>query len=216
VNLPGLQVENIAVLSPYLELARIMGKLYYQIEKQPAQKVEIIYSGEIAEKETKLITLSYLSGLLEPITEDRVNFVNVESMIREHGVEVIESTRSEVEYYTNLVTVKVTNKDKSLTFAGTVYGKEELRIVNFVGYEVDFVPTPFMLAVQNIDKPGVIGRIGTVLGNSDINIATMRVSRNRKENKAVMIINIDSWVDEQTLHELQTLDGVMKAKLLRI
>ncbi len=216
VNLPGLQVENMAVLSPYLELSRIIGKLYYQIEKQPAQKVEITYSGEIAAKETKLITLSYLSGLLEPITEDRVNFVNVESMIREYGIEVTESTRSEVEYYTNLVTVKVVNKDKSLIFAGTVYGKEELRIVNFVGYEVDFVPTTFMLAVQNIDKPGVIGRIGTVLGKGGINIATMRVSRNRKESKAVMIINIDSWVDEQTLRELEDLDGILKVKLLKI
>ncbi len=137
-------------------------------------------------------------------------------MIREYGIEVTESTRSEVEYYTNLVTVKVVNKDKSLIFAGTVYGKEELRIVNFVGYEVDFVPTTFMLAVQNIDKPGVIGRIGTVLGKGGINIATMRVSRNRKESKAVMIINIDSWVDEQTMRELEDLDGILKVKLLKI
>jgi len=216
VNLPGLQVENMATLSPYLELARIMGKLYYQVEKQPAQKVEIIYSGEIAAKETRLITLSFLSGLLEPITEDRVNFVNVESMIREFGIEVTESTRSEVAYYTNLVTVKISNKDKTLTFAGTVFGKEELRIVNFIGYEVDFVPTPFMLAVQNIDKPGVIGRIGTVMGKAGINIATMRVSRNRKESKAVMIINIDNWVDDETLRELEILDGILKAKLLKI
>jgi len=216
VNLPGLQVENMATLSPYLELARITTKLYYQVEKKPEQKVEIIYSEEIAAKETRLITLSFLSGLLEPITEDRVNFVNVESMIREFGIEVTESTRSEVAYYTNLVTVKISNKDKTLTFAGTVFGKEELRIVNFIGYEVDFVPTPFMLAVQNIDKPGVIGRIGTVMGKAGINIATMRVSRNRKESKAVMIINIDNWVDDETLRELEILDGILKAKLLKI
>jgi len=216
VNLPGLQMDNMAALSPYLELARIIGKLYYQIEKQPAEKVEITYSGEIAGKETKLITLSYLSGLLETITEDRVNFVNVEAMIREYGIEVTVSTRSEVEYYTNLVTVKVTNKDKALTFAGTVFGKKELRIVNFVGYEVDFVPTSFMLAVQNIDKPGVIGRIGTIMGKAGINIATMRVSRNRKENKAVMIINIDSWVNEETLRELESIDGILKVKLLKM
>ena len=216
VNLPGLHVDNMAVLSPYLELTRIMGKLYYQIEKLPVEKVEIIYSGEIASKEIKLLTLSCLSGILEPITEDRVNFVNVESMVREYGIEVFESTRSEVEYYTNLVTLKVTNKDKSLTFAGTVFGKEELRIVNFVGYEVDFSPTPYMLAVQNIDKPGVIGKIGTVMGKAGINIATMRVSRNRKENKAVMIINIDTWVTDETRKELEVIDGILKVKLLKI
>jgi len=215
VNLPGLQVDNMKMLSPYLELARTIGKFYYQIEKLPVQTAEITYSGAIKAKETKLLTLSFLSGLLEPITEDRVNFVNVEALIKEYGIEVKESIHSEIDYYTNLVTVKITNKDKTILFAGTVYGKEELRIVNFAGYEVDFVPTPFMLSVQNIDKPGVIGHIGTILGKTGVNIAHMRVSRNRKENKALMIMNIDSLVSDEILSELTKIDGILKVKLLK-
>lgn len=216
VNLQGLQVENIALLSPYLSLAKTMGKLYYQIEKQPVEKVEVMYCGEIAAKETKLVTLSFLSGLLEPITEDKVNFVNVESLVKEFGIEVIESTTNEIDYYTNLVTVTVTNKDKSLVFAGTVFGKEEVRIVNFVGYEVEFVPTQYVLAVQNIDQPGVIGSIGTILGEAGVNIATMKVSRNRKENKAVMIINIDSWINGNTIQRLESVEGILKVRLLEM
>jgi D-3-phosphoglycerate dehydrogenase len=193
-----------------------MGKLYYRAEKLPVQKVEVIYSGDIAKQETKIITLSYLSGLLEPIMEERVNFVNVGMMIKDRGIEVIESIRSEVDHYTNLITVKVTNSKKEITFAGTVFGKDEIRIVNFGGYEVDFAPTPYMLIVQNYDKPGVIGKIGTILGGADVNIATMRVSQNRKEGKALMVLNIDQEVASETLKQIEKLDNILKVSLIKI
>jgi D-3-phosphoglycerate dehydrogenase len=216
VNLHGLHVHNMTLLSPYLTLAETMGKLYYQIEKLPVKKVEIMYNGDIANRETKLVTLSYLSGLLEPIIEERVNFVNAAMMVKDRGIEVVESIRSEVDYYTNLVTVKITNNEKETVFAGTVFGKEEIRIVNFDGYEVDFVPTPYMLIIQNYDKPGVIGQIGTILGAAGVNIATMRVSRNLQEGKALMVLNIDHGVNSETLRLLENVDNIFKVRLLKI
>jgi D-3-phosphoglycerate dehydrogenase len=216
VNLHGLNVQNMAALSPYLKMAEILGRLYYIAEKSPVRKVELIYSGDITNQETKLVTLSYLSGLLDPIMEERVNFVNVGMMIKDRGIEVVESKRSDVDHYTNLVTVKVTNHKKEVTFAGTVFGKDEIRIVNFGGYEVDFEPTPYMLIIQNYDKPGVIGKIGTILGEANVNIATMRVSQNRREEKALMVLNIDHDVTPETIERIKEVDNIFKVSLIKL
>ncbi len=216
VNLHGLNVQNMAALAPYLKMAEILGKMYYSAEKSPVQKVELIYSGDIANQEIKLVTLSYLSGLLEPIMEERVNFVNVGMMIKERGIEIVESKRSDVDHFTNLVTVKVTNRRKEVTFAGTVFGKDEIRIVNFGGYEVDFEPTPFMLIVQNYDRPGVIGKIGTILGEAGVNIATMRVSQNRREERALMVLNVDQEVMPETLRQIEEMDNILRVSLIKL
>ena len=205
-----------AALAPYLKMAEILGKMYYSAEKSPVQKVELIYSGDIANQEIKLVTLSYLSGLLEPIMEERVNFVNVGMMIKERGIEIVESKRSDVDHFTNLVTVKVTNRRKEVTFAGTVFGKDEIRIVNFGGYEVDFEPTPFMLIVQNYDRPGVIGKIGTILGEAGVNIATMRVSQNRREERALMVLNVDQEVMPETLRQIEEMDNILRVSLIKL
>src|SRR5699024_1228224 len=115
-------------------------------------------------------------------------------------------------HYTNLVTMKITNSEKQIEFAGTVFGGEEIRIVNFAGYQVDFVPTDHMVAIYNIDKPGIIGQLGTIIGLSGVNIATMKVSRNRDDKSAIAIINIDSQLSDDTLKALEKIDGVLKAQ----
>ncbi len=212
VNLSGLKVEDMEIITPYLKLGETLGKLYYAVDTLPIQKVEVAYSGDITKEETKLITLSCLSGLLGKIMEERVNFVNVEMIVENRGLEVIESVTSNVEHYTNLVTIKITNREREVMFSGTVFGGEEIRIVNFAGYDVDFVPTEHMVAVYNIDQPGIIGQIGTVIGLSGVNIATMRVSRNERNNTAIAIINIDSHLPDNTLRALKDIKGILKVQ----
>lgn len=212
VNLSGLKVDDMAVIIPYLNLGEVLGKLYYAVDTLPIQRVEVSYSGDITKEETKLITLSCLSGLLGRIMEDRVNFVNVEMIVKNRGIEIVESITSSVEHYTNLVTVKVTNRERTVEFAGTVFGGEEIRIVKFAGYDVDFVPTEHMVAIYNIDKPGVIGQMGTVIGLSGVNIATMKVSRNGENNMAIAIINIDSHLPDEALKKLEEIDGIIKVQ----
>jgi D-3-phosphoglycerate dehydrogenase len=90
-----------------------------------------------------------------------------------------------------------------------------MRIVDFFGYKLDFEPTPYIVAIQNIDKPGMIGRIGMVLGNAGVNIAAMQWSRNKKGEKAVAFVSVDQNVDDQTLDEIRRIDGVLKVSLLR-
>lgn len=214
VNMPPIQAD-LNGLRPYISLAEMLGKIYYQSEKETVEKIEIEYSGDLADKDTRVISLSVLKGFLDPVIKEKVNYVNAELMLHNMGIEMVESKRSQLDKYTNLITVKFTTKQRTLSVSGTIFAKEEMRIVDFFGYKLDFEPTPYIVAIQNIDKPGMIGRIGTILGNAGVNIAAMQWSRNKKGEKAVAFVSVDQNVDDQTLDEIRRIDGVLKVSLLR-
>ena len=215
VNMPPINSKDLSELKPYLDLAESLGKIYYQAEKETVQKIEIIYSGDLAEKETRVISLSVLKGFLDPIIKEKVNYVNAELMLKNMGIEMIESRSNYLDKYTNLITVKFITKNKQLSVSGTIFAKEEIRIVDFFGYKLDFEPTPYVIAIQNIDKPGIIGRIGTLLGENDINIAAMQWSRNQKGDKAVSFVSVDAEVNSDILQRLKEVNGVLKASMLK-
>ncbi|MGI6669043.1 MAG: phosphoglycerate dehydrogenase [Acetivibrionales bacterium] len=214
VNMPHIQ-SDVNGLRPYITLGEMLGKIYYQCEKETVTSIEIIYSGDLADKDTKVISLSVLKGFLDPVIKEKVNYVNAELMLRNMGVELVESKSSQLDKYTNLITVKYTTKKGSQSVSGTIFAKEDMRIVDFFGYKLDFEPSPIVIAIQNIDKPGMIGRIGTTLGNAGINIAAMQWSRNRKGEKAVSFVSVDQDVGDEVLDEIRKIDGVLKVSLLR-
>jgi D-3-phosphoglycerate dehydrogenase len=215
VNMPSLKTKDISEIKPYLDLAEMLGKIYYQAEKETVQKIEITYRGDLADKETRVISLSVLKGFLDPIIKEKVNYVNAELMLNNMGVELVESTSSHLDKYTNLITVKFFTKNRELSVSGTVFAKEAIRIVDFFGYNLDFEPTPYVIAIQNTDKPGVIGRIGTILGSSEVNIAAMQLSRNRKGEKAESFVSVDGEVCEEVLDKIRSIDGVLKATMIK-
>lgn len=216
VNMPPIKAKDINGLKPYLELAEILGKIYYQAEKDTVQKLEIIYSGDLADKETRLISYSAIKGFLDPVIKEKVNYVNAELMLKNMGVEYVESKNSSyLDKYTNLITIKFETKNKQLSVSGTIFGRQEIRIVDFFGYKLDFEPSPYVIALQNIDKPGIIGKIGTILGNHDINIAAMQWSRNRRGEKAVSFVSVDQDVGDDVLELLRGVDGILKVSVLR-
>ncbi len=214
VNMPPMKTKDMSSLKPYLDLAEVLGKIYYQAEKDTVQKIEIIYSGDLADVETKVMSLSVLKGFLEPVRKEKINYVNAELMLKNMGIELTESKSSQLEKYTNLITVKFVTKNKVQSVSGTVFAKEEIRIVDFFGYKLDFEPTPYVIAIQNVDKPGIIGKIGTILGENGINIAAMQWSRNHKNEKAVAFVSVDGEVSNQVLEQLKSIDGVLKASRL--
>lgn len=214
VNMPPMHVADLNGLRPYITLAEMLGKIYYQSEKETVQKIEITYSGDLADKETKVFSLSVLKGFLDPIIKEKVNYVNAELMLHNMGIELIESKRSQLDKYTNLITVKFITKKGSQSVSGTIFAKEEMRIVDFFGYKLDFEPSPYILAIQNIDKPGIIGRIGTILGSAGINIAAMQWSRNKKGEKAVSFVSVDQEAGDETLEGLRGIDGVLKVTMI--
>ena len=144
------------------------------------------------------------------IIPTRVNYVNAKNLLESMGVEVIESKTTNLEKYTNLITVKFINDEKTLSVSGTVFAKSELRIVEFFGYKLDFEPTANVLAIQNKDVPGIIGKIGTVLGNEQINIAAVQWSRKDIGDKAEAFVSVDQPVSESTINSLLAIDGVTK------
>lgn len=214
VNMPPIKQGNLEEMKPYLELSEILGKIYYQAEKETVQKIEIVYSGDLAEKETGVLSLSVVKGFLEHVVKERLNYVNAPHILKNMGVELVESKSSQLDKYTNLITVKYFTKSKQLSVSGTVFAKEELRIVDFFGYKMDFEPSPYVVAVQNVDKPGIIGQVGTILGAAGVNIASMQWSRNRKGEKAVSFISVDNDVSKQVVDLIKNIDGVLKVSKL--
>lgn len=217
VNMPQVSGGNIDEIKPYLRLAEALGRIYFQTEKKPLKKVEIIYSGDLAKDDvsTGIYTLSAAKGLLEVIKPTRVNYVNAKNLLDAMGVGLVESKSTYLEKYTNLITVRFVNEDKTLSVSGTVFAKSELRIVEFYGYKLDFEPAENVLAIQNKDVPGIIGRIGTVLGNNGINIAAVQWSRKDKGDKAEAFVSIDQAADEATIRELLEIDGVQKVSNIK-
>lgn len=216
VNMPPLKPGDLVQLKPYIDLAEMLGKIYYQVEKETVQKIEVVYCGDLADKETKVISLSALRGFLNPIVQERVNYVNAELIAETMGIELVESRSSHLDKYTNLITVKFTTKTREMSISGTVFAKEELRIVDFFGYKLDFEPAPFVIAIQGVDKPGIIGRVGTLLGANGINIAAMQWSRNRRGEKAVAFVSVDGEVSNAVLGELRHSEGLLKASMLNL
>lgn len=213
INMPAIS-GSLAELRPYLGLCEKLGAIYYQAETARIQKVEIIYSGELARQETSLLSLSVLKGFLSTITSERISYVNVKQNLTGMGVEVVESKTTHLEKYTNLVTVRFYADEKTLSVSGTVFGKDTEVLVDFFGYHMDFELSPYVLAMQNNDVPGIIGRVGTVLGEQNINIATMHWSRKKDKMRAQSFLSIDSPVDDQTIENLKSIDGVLRVSVL--
>ena len=216
VNLPTLHTHDLDTMKPYLKLGEMLGKMYYQLEKDAVEKVEISYRGEVAAIETPVITLAVLKGLFEPVLKERVNYVNAQLTAKSRGVAVVETKESTVDNYLTLIQVKVVSKNKEFTISGTVFGKSELRIVEINGYEFDVNPSPYMLVAENIDKPGVVGQMGTLLGVSKVNIATMQLGRKFEVNRAMMVLTVDSEVSKETVEFLGGVEGIIKVRFVKL
>jgi D-3-phosphoglycerate dehydrogenase len=209
VNIPCLLGEEIDTMRPLLELAEYLGKLYYQLERMPVEKVELCYYGEIAQQETGIITLAFLKGLLSPVMGDQVNLVNATWFAENRGIKVCERRdESKRSGHVNLISVIFRGNGTKVEFAGTLAGDQTPRIVRVNQYRVDVTPSPYMLFVEHIDRPGVIGPFASALGKANINIAMMQAARKVKGEESMMILNIDSAVDEATLADLRKLGGI--------
>ena len=213
VNMPPV-TGDINQLRPYIDLAEKLGSIYYQAERDRVTKIEVIYSGDVAKMDTRAITLSAIKGFLNSAGDQDVNYINAELKLKELGVKLTESKSTHLDKYTNLITVKFTNVNKELAVSGTVFAKDVIRIVDFFGYQLDFEPTPHVIAIQNMDVPGMIGKVGTLLGENDINIAAMQWSRNRRGEKAVSFISVDAEISDDILKRLLQIDGILKASRL--
>jgi D-3-phosphoglycerate dehydrogenase len=216
VNIPSMKPELLAPVRAYMSIAEKLGSLAAQLVKGAITRVEVEYSGEIAEVNVSPLTTTVLKGLLTPMLDVKVNFVNAPLVAKERGVEIVESKNKESKDFASLITLKVRTEKETREVGGTIFFGVGDRLVMIDGYRVDAVPQGYMLILQNIDKPGMIGKIGTFLGKHEINIAAMDVGRIKVGERAVMVLNIDNAVEDKVLADIAKLDGFFGATLVKL
>ncbi|MDX9746072.1 MAG: ACT domain-containing protein [Syntrophales bacterium] len=205
-----------SVLGPYISLGEQLGKFQAQFVTGGIQKVDIEYSGEITSYDVAPITISILKGLLRPILNEEVNDINAPIIAKERGIRVVESRSSKIEDYATLITLKVQTASETSVAAGTIFGRKDLRIVRINKFSLDVIPEGHMLVLSNQDKPGVVGNIGTILGQNNINIARLHLSRELVDQQALVVLSTDSTVSEDILAKLRSLPHVIAVTYLEM
>ena len=217
VNLPPI-AGSLAELAPWLDLAEKLGAIWFQCEQGSIKRIRIRYAGPTLADEHGLVTLSALTGFLRPISESRITFVNVRQNIAEMGIEVIEEVDDQDGRadgrYPDRMTLSFENDGRALEVSGTVIGGERPILIDFFGYPVNFTIAPVMLALHNDDVPGIIGRVGSLLGEHKVNIEAMHWTTKPGGAHAESLLAIDQMPGEALLQALATIDGVRRVSLL--
>jgi len=208
VNIAPVSPEEMNVVRPYLPLCEQLGRLITEIADGPLESFDITYQGALADYNTKLLTVAFFKGALEGRVEDTVNYVNAEGIAEERGIQVTESKKRQAVDFTNVITVVSSDKRGKLTVGGTTIGpKHRPRFVKIYRHDIDIEPGQYMAFFRYDDVPGMIGRVGTLLGSRGINIANMNVGRKKREGKAVMSVTLDKPIPADVLKEIKAEPG---------
>lgn len=215
VNLPTLNREDMAALKPYILALEKFGKVYFQLRSEAIESITLKYYGKLASQETEMLTLAAVKGVLEPVILDRVNYVNAKLIAEQRGI-IISEKKSVEPYagYSEFVKISIKTKNDRFSIAGNVGTKGEAKILEIEGYSMDFTPSKYMLFIKNLDVPGVIGKLGTILGQEEINIATMQVGRDLETKNALMVLGIDNECSKESLDRISQLENITMAKLV--
>lgn len=212
VNVPSVSPEILSQIRPYLLLGEKLGRFQGQLCPGKIDEIEIEYAGDVAELRVAPITIAVLKGLLEKVTE-RVNMVNAPVVAREHGIKVIESKSSRSTDYASTVTTRVRGcVDRRI--AGAIFHGVQPRIVRLDDFILEAIPEGFALLLHNHDRPGVVGAVGTILGEERVNISRMQLALHRERGEAAMLVNVDARPAESVMERLRNLPHVISAVLV--
>ncbi|NQU74060.1 MAG: phosphoglycerate dehydrogenase [Candidatus Omnitrophica bacterium] len=216
VNVPCVDTELLKTLRPYLDLAEKLGSLGTQLVEGHIKNVKIKYTGEITSYDTSPLTIAIIKGMLAPILQETVNFVNAPMIAKEREIKVSETKTAEIEDFANLISIEIETDKAKLNVEGTLFTKVDPRIAKIGGFYVDASPTGYMLVISNKDMPGIIGEIGTLIGKNKINIAGMSFGREAPGGKAITVLNVDSVVPKDVLAQIKSAKNIFDAKLVRL
>ena len=203
VNAPAMAPEELAFLRPFALLAERMASLHVQLMGGRVAALELEFEGDIAEHDISFVTAGAIKGLLAPFTEERINPVNARLVAAGRGLKLVERRSPIAGLYPNTVTVRADGQEIS----GTVL-LDGPRITRVAPFRLDLVPEGRFLVSQHEDRPGVVGRIGTILGESDINIGSMQLGRDAPRGRAMMVLAVDEVVGESVLSQLRGVFGM--------
>ena len=215
LNIPSVAEEDMHVLQPYLNLAERLGSILGQLSEGGLKRIAIEYAGEVSTLDHKPITTTILKGLLDPILKDTVNLVNAPLLAEQRKIDVSEKTRHDAGELTSRVRVVLDTEKTRWSIDGTLVNGSS-RVVGLNGIELDFVPKGRLLFMANQDQPGLIGRIGTILGESGVNIAGFQLGREAPRGNVISFISIDDEVDEAGIQRLLDTEFVLAVKQIEL
>lgn len=196
INLPAISKEVFERVQPFYQLVQQMGSIASQCMKEGIQEISVTYAGESLDFDTAILTKSLISGFFKSRVDASVNEVNALLVAKERGITVGEKISTDPLGYANLISLKVKGDKRELTISGTYIENYGSRIVNLNGFKIDFHPEPHLLYIQHTDKPGVIGNVGKILGDHEVNIATMQVGRKEAGGEAIMVLSFDAALED--------------------
>ena len=214
INMPSLSADEAAKLAPYMKLANLLGSFAGQLTESGLLKVSIEYQGQAADLNTTPMTATLLEGLLSPVLET-VNMVNAPVIAREREVEVTEIKHAKAVDYQTRIKLTVTTEKRVRSVCGTLFGGDKPRIIDIEGIELEAELGSHMLFTRNDDKPGLIGALGTILGEGGLNIATFNLGRDKPGGIAIALISVDDEIGEEVLGKVTALPHITQAKALR-
>ena len=209
VNVPSIGAKELDVLQPYLELAKGLGHFQAQLVDSAVREVHLEYSGEIVDLDAAPVTRSFLAGLLRTISA-RVNIINAFLIAEERGITVKTSYLRASTDFASSIRTRVLTSSGEQTIAGTLFGyggqKREGRITEINGFHIEAIPHGHMLVTRNRDVPGVIGKIGTILGAAGVNISRFHLGRRERGGEAMAVIEVDAPVEQAALEQLRAME----------
>jgi D-3-phosphoglycerate dehydrogenase len=215
VNSSPIDPASLEGVRGFLDLAWRLGVLLAQLEEGPPRSCSIAYRGEIAARNTRLVTAAFAAGLLESALED-VNIVNSEVLLRDRGIELVEQSRSDPGAFSSVVAVDLVSGDRVHRAAGTLFGHSMPRLVQLEGHRLEAYLDGILLVFTHQDVPGIIGRVGTAFGGLGVNIAQMTVGRSAPGGDAIGVLNLDQEPSAEAVAAVLACPGVKSAKVVKL
>lgn len=216
VNAPLIPLETYSVLAPYIPVAQKTGSLAMQLCQGQLGELEIDYAGDIAQHDATPLKAAVVRGLLEPISEEHVNVVNVDLVALRRGLRITEKRSSSHDIYANLISVRIKTRDGDTVVSGTL-AHDGAHIVYIDDFWVDVPPIKgYLLVCANRDQPGMIGAVGTLLGGFDVNISYMNVGREASRGNALMVITIDESLTPEQLAAVEDIPNIYSVRMAKL
>ncbi|CDQ18426.1 D-3-phosphoglycerate dehydrogenase [Halobacillus karajensis] len=216
VNLPSVSSEMMERLAPYFKLSEQLGSFLSKVVDGTLERVNVYYSGELLDVDTIPLTRVAIKGILSHHIGDRINDVNAFKTAADKGITINEQKSTRTKGFTNLITVEVETDKEKRSLAGTLLNGLGARIVQFDQYSIDVVPEGHLVVIRHTDQPGAIGRVGSLLAEHEINIATMQVGRTNEGGEAVMVLTVDKPVVGECNEKLGQVEDIKQVQCLTI
>ncbi len=215
INMPNLDAKTLSIIGPHLRFGEKLGKFLSQVSPKRVDTLNVNYSGKVNEVDTTAITRAVLKGFLQSAGGSEVNEVNAPAFAESLGLKITETRLSAVGDYTDLLELSAVADGKTVSVAGAFFGATP-RIVSVNSRPVEARPHGVVLILENTDRPGMVGRVGTLLGDHGVNIATMSLSRNQAGGTALTVLNLDSAPDAQLLEKIRASEDIHSAQVIEL